>query len=290
MILAVELLRVVSAFMIVWYHTQVPIGHQFSYAGLVIFIILSIFFNLKFDSFSKQVITAFNRIIVPWLFWFLIYGIANVLVGKPFVELNGSVLEAILAGSKIHLWYLPFIFCAIISYLTLMRFMTFKTITIFSGILYIGCVLTINIWREWSLAMGPPIAQYFHAIPAVLLGGVFATYKYLEHKQFNMMLLGLLLVTYSAISIKGFGVPFMVAIVLVYMSIIKLNNVKFTEKILLLSKQTYGIYLVHPIFLFVVSKVNNNLGYLMPLAVFICSFLAVFVFKLTLPKLANKVT
>lgn len=53
---------------------------------------------------------------MPFVIWFLIYDINNLLVEKPLIPYIHVEYSSLLSGSSIHLWYLPFIFVNLVAF------------------------------------------------------------------------------------------------------------------------------------------------------------------------------
>jgi len=106
----IEFLRIIGASGIICYHSSFPSCRP-GYAGLIVFILLSVYLLVSVQ--RKNIISLISRragrMIVPWFVFFIFYGFLNLINSKPFFPQPG-IFCSILAGSQIHLWYLPFIF------------------------------------------------------------------------------------------------------------------------------------------------------------------------------------
>ena len=107
----IELLRVLSALGIVWFHSETK-GSNFGHSGLIFFLILSVFLGGGQQNSSIQ--KRAKRLLVPWLIWFAYYGAINLVLQKSVIPLNNGLIAGVLSGPRIHLWYLPFIFFVLI--------------------------------------------------------------------------------------------------------------------------------------------------------------------------------
>ena len=88
--LGVELLRLLSTFGIVWFHSGTT-AKEFAYSGLVVFLVLSMYLGGKHGSADKQTFRRrVERLIIPWLFWCVIYAGLNVFRGGRLFLLTGD--------------------------------------------------------------------------------------------------------------------------------------------------------------------------------------------------------
>lgn len=106
--------------------------------------------------------------LVPFLFWFPIYGLWNLLRGKPL--LVESTPLGLLAGTSIHLWFLPFMFVVLLVLNQLKRPALRKPLFFGSMIAAPLLVVTAPFWRGVIATGQMPLGQWVHALPAVLLG------------------------------------------------------------------------------------------------------------------------
>ena len=167
---AVEALRILAAFLIVWFHSDVW-GSPWAYAGLSVFIILTLqfAFGQNYDR-HRSVRGLVKSLLIPWAFWFALYEAIYLAVGRPFLVHYDNALSWLLAGSQIHLWYLPFIFLVLLLSGAVKRFVSHEAIFVGATVLSLLVLATIPIWRPWSLAAGAPLTQYCQAVSPVLLG------------------------------------------------------------------------------------------------------------------------
>lgn len=181
---SIEVLRIISAFLIVWYHSGLMLGHAISYSGLIILIIISIYLSIQSNHSGLQVLGRLKRIMLPWILWFFIYGLGNIVLFNSFFKYEQSYLINTLIGTHIHLWYLPFIFIA----LTFSSIIKERMPSVF--IAYIAWVLTVSIWIDWSLDIGAPFSKYIHAVGGVILGLYFGC-NLVRGKKIHMILTGI---------------------------------------------------------------------------------------------------
>ena len=175
----IELLRVVSACGIIWFHSEATPFRRIGFAGLVFFLIVSVLFQKRSAErsrgsifFSKRA----SRLLVPWAAWFVIYGLLNLGTGKPFFRYTSGFFADLLCGPWIGLWFLPFSFVTaglvygLINSLRLPRlpiqFFTWAALSL----LTLGAVS----WLRASSSPAAPWAQWLQAAPSIPIGLAFA--------------------------------------------------------------------------------------------------------------------
>ncbi len=251
----VELLRIISAFGIIWFHSGYQFGRDIAYAGLVVFLILSAYFATKSNK-AHSVRDRGLRLLLPCIFWSAIYAAFSIIRGKNIFPNDYSVLSSLLSTPTIHLWYLPFVFFCTIAIDLIRKQIHPIALAVVATMIASTLLLSSPLWRQWSFIS--PFGQYMHAAPAIFIGIVYGL-----SKQLSSMLRYLLLslVTISAIfafqlNIKGVGVTYLIGIIVTFLllrekSVLPKNNV-----VLELSRLTFGIYLIHPIILFILRHIG----------------------------------
>lgn len=292
----IELLRIISTFAIVWYHSG-AIGHEISYGGLIIFVLLSMYLAGQSNySGNHPYLRKFERIIIPWSIWFVIYGLVNVLLHKPIIPLHNGIFAGILSGSSIHLWYMPFIFGCLLLFDIVKRHASKSLIAWLSAVLTTTILGSTPFWRLESIQLGEPLAQYAHALAAVTLG-IFFSYLSILHGRYQIFLLFIIVISaLSAIPYTGVGIPYLIGIfagsILVYRPLLnKLwiftgSSFDFSS----ISQYTLGIYFVHVLILTVLEKTHFFYGIYLPLTGIVLSILTVYLLRRTFPKLAKYTT
>lgn len=135
----------------------------------------------------KRTVKALARaLLVPWIFWSLVYGVLNIIQHKPFFI--GGV-STIMYGTSVHLWFLPFIF-VVLSVLNVLK--RYSPVILFRSATFLatGLLLTVSIWRPLSVDWPQPFPQWIHALTPVLIGIVLG----LKDKMGREWLLGLLVI------------------------------------------------------------------------------------------------
>jgi peptidoglycan/LPS O-acetylase OafA/YrhL len=265
----VDRVRILAAFGVVSYHTHSDLSRN---PGVVGFIILMMFFSIFTVSranisnllvvFKKK----FTRLIEPWLFWSVIYGLSKlikvVLNDVPVSETFSMTM--FLTGTKIHLWFLPFAFvtsgllAVICSKTTSMSDIRNIIIASLIGVLSIFCFSIVS--SRYTLPV--PFGQWMLGFPAVPLGFAIGRSlvlnKFYDRLKFYLFLIVLIAVVCVAVGSMGYGlkyaVRYCVAIVIVLPVLCLRGNIDPVSK--RLATLTYGIYLIHPLVLTVLTLLH----------------------------------
>jgi hypothetical protein len=278
----IEELRIFAALGIVWYHSQVQ-GKNIAYTGLVIFLILAVF--LSGDN-SKPVFLRAKRLLVPWIIWFAFYGFLRLCTHNSLIPLENGVIAGILTGPRSHLWFLPFIFLVLIAIDGLKHKVGQPTLGYCGAGLAILTLVSSPIWREVSIRSGYPWAQYAQAAAGVFIGIFFFSLHAMQEWSIIPLFLIVLLASAAAIGLPGVGVPYLIG---VGSCLLLLRNPKQTTsfQITSMSQCMFGVYLLHPFFLTVASRLGFPNNIWLPVTVFLCSWLIVWVFRKLFPKLSR---
>ncbi|MRW86250.1 acyltransferase family protein [Pseudoduganella sp. FT26W] len=285
----IELLRVLSAFGIVWYHTA-TIGRDVAYSGLIAFLIISMYFAAQSGSPPKSVARRARVLLVPWLVWCVFYGLLNLTLHKPFLSLEHGWIAGLLVGTSIHLWYLPFIFVCIVAFDQIKDKVNQHTLS-YACILLAALTLGFcDFWRKPSLAFDYPYAQYAHAMDGVLLGVFFANCHALS-RQACAIAIGvvLVLIVFFAMPSPGMGVPYLFGLTAAAVTLLLPWDRYIHFDIRWLSECTLGIYLSHIFWMKLFKKFLPMPDLLLPFAVFAISAATVWLFKKSAPRVASYV-
>jgi Acyltransferase family len=109
---AVDIARMVSAALIVCFHSPDAPNKEIIIAGLAYFVLLTFciqgFSDLTARSYSLR--KRALRLVWPWLLWSLFYALLKVASHQPPVRDLRHYPGDLLMGTEIHLWFLPFVF------------------------------------------------------------------------------------------------------------------------------------------------------------------------------------
>lgn len=283
----IEALRIISAFGIVWFHSNAD-GHDISYSGLVTFLILSMYLaGSESISIIESIVKRFNRLIIPWMIWFAIYGAVNSLAGKPLVDSSNGLVAGILAGTRIHLWYLPYMFVALIIFDALRRHMAENYIAIGSAIFAIFAFISVPYWHQISILNGYPYAQYAHALPGLFIGVFYLYYLKLPSVISRSLLIIIFLLAYLRIPYEGIGIPYTLGICAGYVIVSRSAESKVPKFLGALGKYSFGIYFIHVLSLRLIGRFDFIYGSLVPVSAFLLSLIIIVVISKISPRMAK---
>lgn len=296
---SLDLLRILGAFGIVWFHAPGEVvGKNVGYSGLVIFIVISMALMIPRIPGPRFAVKRVNRLLVPWIFWYLIYGALNVASGNSFLPTEMNPLSAILSGPKWHLWYLPFLFVTSISiYYLVLLLKGLKGIGAISFYVFLSLLglFTTGLWRAWSMNMGSPWAQCVHALPAVFIGAAmgYISMTHSETKR-NVYIAACFLIiggTSAWLVFSGYngvGIPYLIGTGLTGAALI--FNMRRSKIVTDISNLTFGIYLIHPlVYLLVIKFMKIEFppsGYII-FMVFVISALLTLCIKMAVPRFSK---
>lgn len=240
-----EFLRFVACLGVVDFHVR---QSSFSYNGLVVFIFLSGFF-LKAPKSSKDIglfcFDRFRRILLPWVFWFVIYLCYNIVSQKPLFPWSDNGLQCLLVGPWIGLWYLPFIYIFSIVGLVLTLFLghLHRTAKLFAFTL----LPTTAIWitTEFLDRQDAPFSQWQFAIPILFAAIALKNHSNKERiSHWELSTLVLFGAIYAFVSpSKGLALTTLSVMVVTWISV-KIP-IQFPSKLTYLGSLSFTIYLVH---------------------------------------------
>lgn len=262
-------------FGIVWFHTSPYQWRSVTYSGLIIFLILTTYLS---GNHSKPIIDRAKRLLLPWLIWMLIYAVINLMLNKP-ISPSDNLIITLISGTCFHLWFLPFIFLIHILFDKAKDNIPATTLSRAAGISTIVLLLTCPLWREPSLTLGYPFAQWAHAVIGVLIGVFMWGLVSPMPLKDKLILLTIICATLIMFPVKGVGIPYLIGTVILT-AIIKRN---YSHLIGLdprpLSKLMFGVYLIHPLIMGLCSALGIGNSTLRPIIVFISSAWIIWIIK-----------
>jgi len=176
-IASVERLRIISVCAVVSFHTHDWFPHSICFVGLIILLLCSCVFVVNKHKVSGMVDLAkrkAQRLLVPWVFWSVVYGglglAKMILKDVPFSEVFSA--KMLLTGTRIHLWFLPFVFVAAI----LLGFVHRRIVKVPERFVIIPAiligalsVLIFSIIQSY-VQLWTPLVQWALGLPAIPLG------------------------------------------------------------------------------------------------------------------------
>lgn len=256
----IDRLRILAAIGVVWFHTESAPCRHIAYAGLPIFLL--IFCSLLtshrgVDSTSEFLKRRWHRLLLPWLFWSAVYGLCRLAEAccTGEVESLRSMLsaETFLAGTSIHLWYLPYAFLwgLIIhalnrrtSHLGAEPLIALSTV---AGM----ALLAIHATGMWT-DLPRPLPQWEFGLAAIPLGVALGKCHMVPSRDRQRLLLAgialIVVVECQVLHWLGFGAAVIshgVAVVLVCLAYGW--EIRGGAVIALLAPLAFGVYLIHPL-------------------------------------------
>jgi peptidoglycan/LPS O-acetylase OafA/YrhL len=289
---AFEYLRIIGILGIIFFHgAQILLIRQIGYSGLIIFILVSIYLSSTQNTeehIKKYIAKRAARILVPWLFWFIVYGLLNIINDKKFLP-EGLGVSSVLAGTNIILWYLPFIFLMSIvafvyNHASEHNAFVRKYIMLLLGVLSILSLLSTPIWRPWSLSIGNPWAQWCHALPAVFIGMTLAyLHKHSSDKVRTLLYAGIIIMASIWLIMlgqyNGVGVPYVVGTILFLSAMFETGYQNSNQVLMSISNCSYGIYLIHPVVYGIEDRLGLPENAALPVMTFVLSLLIILMAK-----------
>lgn len=282
---AIEVLRIGAAFGVVAFHAGMA-PTQAWYGGLIVFLALSPMFEMGVNSARKRSAADIaSTFLIPLVFWFPVYGIINLLKSKPFLPEN--TMLGLLAGTSIHLWFLPFMFIVLLVLNQLKRDSLRNPLFIVALAGTLALVLSSPAWSQSAFLDRAPLGQWLHALPAVLLGIAIGLSRNSPARWAVVLLV--MLVTISALWLQArplfspLAYSLGLAVLLGAMSVPRFwlqgIDVRF------LSGSMMGVYLMHPLALSVFGVLLGKGTLLTVVAAFTASTIATLVLREVLPAL-----
>jgi hypothetical protein len=281
----VELLRIFSAFGIVWFHSGLQNGKDIAYSGLIVFLIFSSYFAVK--STSKHTIeNRALRLLIPCVLWSILFVTFDLLRGGYIYPNNYSLLSKILATPSLHLWYLPFVFFCLITIDRAKAILSPVFLASLAAVFVSILLLLSPLWRQWTYL--PPLGQYIHALPAIFVGLLFSLSPQIGRTKY--ILLSLLFVSLAyvyVLNMSGVGLTYTIGIVAAAILLKKESILPSNQAIFEISKLSFGIYLLHPLVLFIVRHIGLE-GVLLPVFSYTISATCIYIALKIIPKSITK--
>jgi surface polysaccharide O-acyltransferase-like enzyme len=282
----IEIIRVISAFAIVWFHSTL-VGGEFAYAGLVVLLIVSIYLSAKAGADFPYLLKSSKRLLIPWTLWFFVYGLVNALMSRDVFPVEHGFLLGILAGSSVHLWFVPFLFLCLSVNLIIRKYVSGSACALAGGTLAAAFVAATPFWRSISLEAGAPIAQYVHILPGFFLGIFFGNFFEVKKRYAVFVLFLVCLAAVSAIPYEGVGATYLVSIVFSLCFASRLLVGLTSGRLDGISKCMFGVYFLHVALLNFFKKSSYLSGAALPLGVFFLSTVLVYAARRLSPRHAQ---
>ncbi|MFZ0497296.1 MAG: acyltransferase family protein [Methylocella sp.] len=158
-----------------------------------------------------------------------------------------------------HLWYIPFILMVIAISTVLKRVSTPSAVGYLSAIVAGLILVTVPIWRPESMEAAPPIGQYVQAAAPVFIGIFCGVQERLRFGRLLIVILIALMIYVVTLPFPGVGLPYLIGVfgLIVAIATRRWNFVQHhaLEEI---SQCTFGVYIIHPIFLMLLHLIGQR--------------------------------
>ncbi|PQO28769.1 acyltransferase family protein [Blastopirellula marina] len=259
-ILGFDVLRFVAVLAVIWFHARAP-GSDYTLWHVPTLVIISVVLASEYhEHFSMEAVVRkrAKRILIPWLFWCVVYGVVDivrVLFGSPSLVL-GSSYFVFLYGPSLHLWFLPYIFLVTV-FAACLRNVVIKESKINRAAVAL-LILVVALWalyvldgQTWWKELPMPLLQWFSATPAMCLGVLLALLVpfavwFSKDSRYSLIFVGSGLIScLIAATLPGLTSFSLVALGLVLLASTWKGS--RTQGIgAFLASITMGVYLVHP--------------------------------------------
>jgi surface polysaccharide O-acyltransferase-like enzyme len=240
----IETLRIIAAFGIVWFHAAAP-GYSIAYAGLVVFLVLSSYFETLRTSTAINAGSLLIRLGVPWLFWMAVFGAVRLGRHLPLVPTELGFVSGLLYGTKAHLWFMPYLLASTLTLRVLRRTRIWSVLPVVAFVLSLIALATVSVWRPGSLSAGPPWAQYAQALTPTLFGIILIRSQGMARWMTVVVLAAMLGIAFLPFS--GVGIPYFIGCGAVMAALIAQAWTPLRTTIpSRISTLLLGVYLIHP--------------------------------------------
>ncbi len=240
----IELLRIIAAYGIVEFHSGAPLA-GIAFGGVVAFTVLANLFQVCDPTRQRSRSALATSLLVPWAFWMLVYGALNLIFRGYLLNPDLPIIYGLGIGPGGHLWFLPFIFVALITNRALVQLIGPMWLMAASLVLLLGLVASGWWVEQWQTALDP-LSQYAHALPGLMIGTALGCGLASRHRRLALIataLAGLVLAYWQFAETDmaaGWQYPVAIAAVLAALLLPALPfNVEPVSRCMM------GVYLVH---------------------------------------------
>lgn len=247
--------------------------------GLSTFLLLTNLFNCTvsekrgFRQFARD---KMNRLVYPWLFWCAVYGAENLFVAfrhdKPLSEVFN--LHMLLYGTSDHLWFVPF---ALVSALAVALAQGFTSRMPHAPVVFgsagVGAVmLFVSATLLGRFEFNSPFDQYLYALPSALIGFAMGRSLLIEsvtERQRVQRVFCVAAAVFGCVAVafaaQWFPVRYAVSAILVMAAVARPGTADWLTDAM--TPLLFGIYLVHPLVIWVTKRSDVFDSYIAPYAV-----------------------
>lgn len=281
---AIEALRIIAAYGIVAFHSGARF-HDVAYSGLVVFLILSPMADVRFNLHRVRSVGHLARILmIPWLFWWVVYGIRNIAIHKVFLA-TPYPLVGVLYGTSPHLWFMPYIFMVMVLLNVIKNRVSARILFWIFTVATATLLATVTAWRPPTLTWELPLPQWMHALPAVCIGIVLGlSGRVGKAAIISWLVIATTLLVAVYAQLPGISIPYTVGIVL--MGIVSSPlAIRLSKKwsVQPVSDCMLGVFLTHMLWLQIFSRMVGTGTYLTVSLTFVVALVTVFSARRMIP-------
>ena len=254
---SLEVLRIVAATSVIARHLG-PEMRELLPGGLAATVFLS--FVFAFDAGSREpmgslIASRARRLLLPWLFWCAVYALRDFATSFPenpkFVE-RASATQ-LLIGPTIHLWYLPFVFVFGLVAAALGRKSWFRWPWLWLLLLAPMC------WAHVALDGGVfprPFQQWTNALPGIALAGALASLDPRDPRGRRLIAFAafIAVAVFVPMHLAGEHLAYFLMFALPLATIAWSVRAPASRTLVTAGKLTYGVYLIHPLVIWELTR------------------------------------
>ena len=260
----IDLLRILAAAGIIWFHTEGAPHRGIGYAGLPVFLL--IFFSLVTRQSPARTTAQFvsrrwHRLLKPWLFWSLVYGSCR--LAKAAATADWHSLDEVLSvqtlfiGTWVHLWYLPYAFVlGLLLHALNRRISAVDHVAVVVAATVVGVVTLAACTAHMAgRALTPPLPQWEFGLATIPFGLAVGRSLAVPSRRGRVWLLLMIAgatvgvsALLTSLGFRSMAVPYSLAVVLVCLAY--LGPVRSNALIGVVAPLTFGIYLIHPLVIY----------------------------------------
>jgi surface polysaccharide O-acyltransferase-like enzyme len=217
----------------------------------------------------------------PWLFWSVVYGLCRLTKGLATADV-GTLwemvsIETLLAGTSIHLWYLPYAFLSGMLVYVLNRWTSHigDAIVLLAATIVGMVLLAVHATGTWD-HLASPLPQWEFGLSAIPLGiavGRCLTIPSRERRRLLLLLIALIVaIECQMLQWLGLGSPVIPhGIGLALVCLAYWWETRGNIVVASLASLTFGVYLIHPLVIHVLRRTSaTNDHYVLFILLTVC--------------------
>lgn len=247
----VDVIRLVSAALIVCFHSRGAPYKDITLSGLAYFVLLTFYLQAISELRGRHLDLRkrASRLLVPWLLWSLFYGMLKLVKHPPILFDFQGHLSSFLIGTEIHLWFLPFAFLGGIAAHLLLRSalrLPARGALLFLSLVSVALATAVPMV---SKSLYPPFSQWMYALPLLPISLAIALSEDRSLKRFAYYYVVILILTLF-ITWRCAEPSYLIGVLVLSVSI--LPKSRDLEGLKWLANLSMGIYLLHPVVFLVI--------------------------------------